>query len=196
MSILIIEQTVAYMLKVLKSETKIILHKNEFNAIRHGDYFEFINLIKEPIPFIAIWKDGKPNIEHHAKEDDIDIVGLIKAAPSLKKFHKSCKISYGNMNDPDLSDKDYYNAVAFEIALRMHAKNKYHLEERYTLEKVIDKLCEFSNIPELERNQLHQGRKFINMIKQHKRHFKTWQEGLTEFNKAFEIILKYKWTIV
>jgi hypothetical protein len=196
MSIIFREQTVAYMLKVLKSGKEVTSYKNEFNAIRHGDYLEFINIVREPIPFMAIWKDGKACIEKDAKKDDFDIVGLLKAAPSLEKFYELCKIVYGDLSDPDLSDDDYYNAVTFEIALRMHAKNKYLLKERDTLEKVIDKLCKFSNVSESDRIQLHQGRKFINMIKQHKGHFKTWKEGLTEFNKAFEIMKKYKWTIV
>jgi hypothetical protein len=42
---LIIEVVIGYMLKVWKSQKKITKYKNEFNAIRHGDYFEFINLI-------------------------------------------------------------------------------------------------------------------------------------------------------
>jgi hypothetical protein len=193
---LFIEQAVAYMLKVLKSGKKVTSFKNEFNAIRHGDYFEFVNLVQEPIPFMVIWKDGIASMEDEIKKDDIDFAGLLKAGPSIKKFYELCKIVYGNINDPDLSDDDFNHAVTFEIALRMHAKNFNLLKERVTLEKVIDKLCEFRNIPESDKIQLHKGRIFVNMIKQHKGRFKTWHEGLSEFNKAFEIISKNKWTIV
>jgi len=198
---LLIKPAVAYMLKVLKSGKQITTYNNEFKAIRHGDYFEFINLIKEPIPFMAVWQNGKASIEEVIQKDDIDFVGLLKAEPSIIKFYELCKKDYGNINDSDLSDEDFCKAAEFEIALRMHANNKHLLkksllEERDHLEKVIDKLCENSNIPESDKSQLQKGRKFINMIKHYKGQYKTWQEGLSEFNKAFEIIQKNKWTIV
>ncbi|MDR3652285.1 MAG: hypothetical protein P4L34_04860 [Paludibacter sp.] len=184
------------MLKILKSRKEVTFYKDEFNAIKHGDYFDFISLIGEPIPFIVSWRNGTTMMEDNIKKDDIDFVGLLKAGPSIKKFYELCKITYGYIQDPDLSDEDFYNVATFEIALRMHANNNNLLNERETLEKVIDKLCEFKNISESDRNQLHQGRKFGNMIKQHKMHFDSWHEGLTEFNKAFEIIQNNKLTII
>jgi hypothetical protein len=184
------------MLKILKSGKEVTSYKNEFNAIKHGDYFEFVSLIGEPIPFMVSWRNGTTKMEDDIKKDDIDFAGLFKAGPSIKKFYELCKMAYGYIKDPDLSDEDFCNVATFEIALRMHAKNNYLLNERETLEKVIDKLCKFKNISESDRYQLHQGRKFVNMIKQHKKHFDSWHEGLTEFNKAFKIIQINKLTIV
>jgi len=110
---LFIKPAVAYMLKVLKSGKQITSYKNEFNAIRHGDYYEFINLIKEPIPFMAVWQNGKESIEEVIQKDDIDFVGLLKAEPSIKMFYDLCKKDYGNINDTDLSDDDFYCLHAF-----------------------------------------------------------------------------------
>jgi len=46
--ILTIEPTVGYMLKVIKSGQTITKYNDEFKAIRHGNYFDFLNLLKAP----------------------------------------------------------------------------------------------------------------------------------------------------
>ena len=191
-----IEATVGYMLKVLKSGLQLTSYKNEFSAIRHGDFYEFINLIGEPIPFMISWKHGVISTEKRIEKDDIDFEGLLKAGPSLIKFYKLCKAVYGDINDSDLSDTDFQNAVSFEIALRMHANKRNLLQGRTDLKVVIEKLCSFQSVTESDKNQLHQGRRFINMIKHFKNQFNSWEEGKTEFNKAFEIIVRHNWTIV
>ena len=61
--ILIIEPTVGYMLKVIKSGKKITKFKSEFAAIRHGNYFDFLNLVKGPIPFLVTYNAGKITTE-------------------------------------------------------------------------------------------------------------------------------------
>lgn len=55
---LIISVTVGYMLKVLKANERIKTFKDEFAAIRHGDYIEFINLVKGEIPFLVVYNEG------------------------------------------------------------------------------------------------------------------------------------------
>lgn len=56
--ILIIEVAVGYMLKVLKSKQKITENKDEFNAIKHGNYKIFLNLVGGGIPPMVIYHEG------------------------------------------------------------------------------------------------------------------------------------------
>ena len=53
--------TVGYMLKVLKSGVDTYKFRREFAAIRHGNYEEFIELVKGRIPFMVIYgqEEGK-----------------------------------------------------------------------------------------------------------------------------------------
>ena len=47
---LIYDKVVGYVLKIIKSRIKITKFKNKFNAIKHGDYLDFIELLKVGIP--------------------------------------------------------------------------------------------------------------------------------------------------
>ena len=60
---LIIEVVICYMLKVWKAQKKIIKFKNEFNAIRHVDYFKFVSLIREPFTPFVLYKNGVISLE-------------------------------------------------------------------------------------------------------------------------------------
>lgn len=196
MEILIIEVTVGYMLKVLKSGKLIGAYKKEFASIRHGNYYDFITLIGEPIPFMITYNHGIIRTETEARKDDIDFAGLVKAGPSLKVFYEKCKDQYGEIQDLDLPDKVYRNLVLFEIGMRMHANNNSLLTERENLETVITKISEFKSLPHRDKETLQKGRKFLNMVKHNNNQFRSWNEGLVEFEKAFELLTKYKMTIV
>ena len=161
MEILIIGVTVGYMLKVLKSGKPLVAYKREFAAIRHGDYYDFITLIGEPIPFMITYNQGTIRTETEARKDDIDFAGLLKAGPSLKVFYQKCKNQYGEIQDSDLTDKVYRNLVLFEIGMRMHANNHNLLTEKESFEGVITKISKFKNIPPHESEVLQNGKKIF-----------------------------------
>lgn len=120
---LIIEHTVGYMLKVLKSGKKISAFKAEFNAIKHGDYKTFLSLVKGKVPFMVIYNNGKICTEENNPNYECDFEGLIKSGDSLKIFYKNCFKEYGTITEPDILDEVYDKVVTFEIAIRMHANN-------------------------------------------------------------------------
>lgn len=194
--ILIIGLVNGYMLKVWKSKKKIIKYKSEFNAIRHGDYFEFINLIKEPISPLVINKSGvvstdtKPNIE------DCDFVGLTKSKNSMIKFYEECFKEYGDINDNEIDDNLFYEVALFEISIRMHAKNHNLITKREDLKTIIPTLCKHNNIPESDMILIDKGRVFLNMIKHFKNQFATWEDGIENFKIANKILIKYGITVV
>ena len=70
--VLIIEIAVGYMLKVIKSGKQITKYKNEFAAIRHGDYFNFINLVGGQLPFMVTYKSGQVYVDDQNNENDKD----------------------------------------------------------------------------------------------------------------------------
>jgi hypothetical protein len=61
---------------------------------------------------------------------------------------------------------------------------------------VINKLSKFKNLTENETNKLHQGRRFINMIKHFKNQFPSWNEGIDVMTVAYELIKEKKLTII
>ena len=83
--ILTIEPTVGYMLKVIKSGQTIIKYNDEFKAIRHGNYFNFLNLVKGPIPFMVSYTNGVIRTEEYPQKEDCDFAGLA-IRPSLSFF--------------------------------------------------------------------------------------------------------------
>lgn len=184
------------MLKVLKSKVKLTKYSKEFATIRHGNYYEFISLIGEPTPFMVLYREGKITTETAPKQHDIDFVGLYKAGPSLKLFYQNCIRFYGVIDDADLSDKVFRDVALFEISLRMHAKNNNLLNGREDLVNVIDKLCEFKKLSQIDNIRLQNGRHFLNMIKHDNKKFVSWKLGLVEFEKAFETLKINKLTVV
>lgn len=193
--ILLIGVAVGYMLKVLKSQKIISKFHKEFAAIRHGNYFDFINLIKEPIPEMVVYKNGQIEVNPILKKEDFDFELLLKAGPSLKKFITKCRREFGDFNDDEVHNKIYYDVALFEIGLRMHANNSKLLKEREKFVDVIDKLCSYKSISKEEVELLHKGRKFLNMIKHFNYQFKTWKDGIDAFNVANNIVKKHNLTV-
>ena len=60
---------VGYMLKVMKARKNEIKFKKEFSCIRHGNFPEFISLIKEPVQDMVVWR-GEIEVNPQPKEDD------------------------------------------------------------------------------------------------------------------------------
>ena len=191
---LIIEYTVGFMLKVLKNGFDTTPFKNEFNAIRHGDYAAFIKYVGEETPFMVIFSNGQIRKEENNPNYEFDFEGLIKSGPSLKKFLIACQKHYGQIKDNDLNEKIFQRCAVFEIAIRMHANNANLLSknERTKLEKVIDLLCTHKGIEKSESDLLHEGRKFINKIKHHKIGAYNWREEVLKFEKAFQVLEKWE----
>jgi hypothetical protein len=188
--------TVGYMLKILKSNAKIDKFNPEFKMIRHGNYFEFINSVKGEVPHTVVYNKGKITSDNIARKDDFDFLGLFNANPSLQKFYIDCHKEYGKITDTDIPDSIYGIAALFEISIRMHANNNNLIESRENLVEVINKLSEFKNLTENETNKLHQGRRFINMIKHFKNQFPSWNEGIDAMTIAYELIKEKKLTII
>jgi hypothetical protein len=193
---LIIEVVIGYMLKVWKSQKKITKYKNEFNAIRHGDYFGFINLIKEPFtPFVSNI-NGIVSIQTEINKDDCDFFGLLKSHNSMMKFYIECNKEYGIIIDSDIDDTLYFDLAMFEISIRMHARNHNLLTEREDLKPLIRKLCEYKNISEADAKLIDNGRIFLNMIKHNKNQFDSWDVGIENFKIANQTLGKYKITVI
>jgi hypothetical protein len=132
-----LESVVGYMLKVLKNGFDTTPFKDEFDAIRHGDYTTFIKIIGEETPFMVMFSNGQIRAEQNNPHYEVDFEGLLKSEPSLIKFLDSCYRHYGEINDPDLHDLIFQKSAVFEIAIRMHANNANLLSkiERTNLEK-------------------------------------------------------------
>ena len=120
---LLIEVVVGYMLKFLKSDKIISKYKDEFAAIRHGDYFAFINLLKGALPGKVVYDNGVIIVNGEAQKNDFDFLGLLNSGPSLKIFYRNCIKEYGKIIDKDITDETFEKCAYFEIALRMHANN-------------------------------------------------------------------------
>ena len=153
--ILTIEPTVGYMVKVIKSGQTIIKYNDEFKAIRHGNYFNFLNLVKGPIPFMVSYTNGVIRTEEYPQKEDCDFAGLLKIEPSLVIFYKKCFAEYGLITDTYISDDEFGKVVLFELSLRMHSNNNTLLNERKHLIKVIDKLNRFKSFSTSDTDKLH-----------------------------------------
>ncbi|MGZ2369600.1 hypothetical protein ACXR6G_07420 [Ancylomarina sp. YFZ004] len=188
---------IGYMLKVMKSNIKISKYHKEFASIRHGNYYEFINLIKEPIAEMIMSNErGEIIVNPTLNKDYIDFGQLLMAGPSIKKFFNQCCKVYGNISDNEITDSLFYEIGIFEISIRMHANNYKLLTEREKFEVVIDKICRFKNIPKKDKEALQKGRRFLNMIKHFNNQFETWEDGISAFKIANEIIKKHKLLII
>lgn len=194
---LIISVTVGYMLKVLKANKKIITFRDEFAAIRHGDYMEFINLVKGEIPFLVVYNGGViTSGELPPNSEDIDFELLLKSGPSLKSFYTKCRSIYGEIIDNEVSNELFELAALFEINLRMHANNSKLLNSREKLYKVIDKLGDFKSMAKTDIQKVHGGRHFLNMIKHNNSQFSSWEQGQVALNSAYEVLNTYELTVV
>ena len=199
---LIIEPTVGYMLKVLKSGVDITKFKSEFDAIKHGNYDEFIDLIGAPKGEVVVAMNGVISTENISQKSHFDFAALAVAGPSLRQFFKDCVSEYGKtLSDSDISNEVYGKAALFELSLRMHANNYKLIDEREKLFEVIKKISNLKGILPAEEEQLQKGRQFINDVKHHnepdyKRKFPTWEAGVAAFEVAYKIVENYKLTII
>ncbi|MDO7137189.1 hypothetical protein [Algibacter lectus] len=192
---LIYDKVVGYMLKIIKSGIKINKFKNKFNAIKHGDYVCFIELLKVGIPEdIVVNKIGEGIIptEKQLEQKNVDFLFLLLASKSLLEFYKECYLEYGEIIDKDLSDKDFENLANFEMVLRMFYNNTFEYNGRINLIDIIEKYMNHQGIskPEIEKIQI--GRTFLNMVKGHKANFENYNQGLIAFNESLKILGKYK----
>lgn len=194
---MLVSQSIGYMLKVLKSGKSITIFKEKFNAIKHGDYDCFFGLIKEPQPDLLFqWSKGVIKSSNFSQQSgDCDITMLVAVNPSLEKFSIDCYSHYGDIIDADIPDLIFCKCAAFEIALRVQSNkerlNRNTVYVKSTLEAVIDDLCIYNNISLDEKNTLNGGRKFVNMVKGHKSHFSSWQDGISAFELAWNICTAY-----
>lgn len=197
---LIIEPVVGYMLKVMKSGVDITKFKDEFSAIRHGNYDDFLDLVKGSRPPMVVWQEGIIyNQDNVSQKTHCDFVALVLSGPSLHKFFNDCINEYGDkylINDDDISNEVYGKVVLFEIGLRMHANNRKLIGINEKLVNVIDKLSRHHNISKEDTDKLQKGRQFINDIKHHndlgyKRKFKSWTDGVNIFEEAYGILQKH-----
>ena len=93
----------------------------------------------------------------------------------------------------------YCKCAAFEIAIRgqknKERQNRNLSYTNITLEKTIEEVCAYNNISDNEKELLHRGRKFVNMVKLHKcdkPDFPSWKDGIEAFETAWEICNKYQ----
>ena len=169
------------MLKVIRSGKDTSKFKNEFNAIKHGNYKEFIDLIGGYTPTMVIYSDGK----------EFDFMNLIMAGPSIEMFYESIKKEFGVIIGDRISNDTYNKIATFELAIRMHANNNDLLDrnKQETLEYAIDRLSDFKNLTTDDKKLLHNGRKFINDIK----HSSVFNKNkCKDFIDAYEILKKNK----
>ncbi len=193
-----VEFAIAYMLKVVKAGKDTSQFKDEFAAIRHGNYFDFVNLVGKHIEFIVTYNGNTGEISNDVEPNktDVDFGLLIKSAESCKDFLLRCKKVYGGWTDNDITDETFLNLALFEIAIRMHSNNAKLHKEREKLVNVINLLVAHKGFNELEKERLHKARRFLNMVKGHKNPYSSWQEGLTAFYEGFSVIQHHKILIV
>jgi hypothetical protein len=196
MNTLIIAKTVGYMLKAMKLKEDTSLFRREFASIRHGNYFEFTELIKGEIPTVVVYNKGEIQANSKIKKEEIDFVGLIKSGPSMIKFHEKCFAEFGKLVDKDIPDDIYEKIALFEISLRMHANNKNLINSHEDLIEVILKLSKSKNLTKNQVEKLQNGRRFLNMIKHPKNQFPSWNNGINAFNKAYSICQKHSLTVI
>ncbi|QXP59521.1 hypothetical protein [Olleya sp. HaHaR_3_96] len=192
---LIYDKVVGYMLKIIKSGIRINKFKNKFNAIKHGDYVCFIELLKVGIPEdIIVNKIGEGIIpaEKQLEQKNVDFLFLLLASKSLLEFYKECYLEYGEIIDKDLSDKDFENLANFEMVLRMFYNNTFEYNGRIKIHVIIDKYMNHKGISEPEIKKVQAGRTFLNMVKGHKANFDSYNQGLITFNESLKILEKYK----
>lgn len=193
---IIAQVVIGYMYKVLKNEKDISKFKNEFAAIRHGDYSEFLDLIGEEIDFIITYNNGLINCDTSIRKDDSDFGRLFKSGESLKTFLRKCTKEFGNIIDEHLNDDTFEKLALFELSLRMHRNNNASRTKRITFENVINELKEIKKLSDQEIETLHNGRKFLNNVKRPKKMKATWEAGEKEFIDAYRIIESHKMTII
>ena len=190
---LIYDKVVGYMLKIIKSGVKITRFKNKFNAIKHGDYVCFIELLEVGIPDdIIVNKIGEGIIptEKQLEQKNVDFLFLLLASKSLIRFYQDCFSEYGEIIDEDLTDEDFEKLANFEMVLRMFYNNTFSYNGRIDLIDIIDAYLAHKGISKYEIEMVQVGRTFLNMVKGHKANFHNYKQGLIEFNESLKVLRK------
>lgn len=185
---LIIGTVVGYMLKVMKAHKKEIEFKKEFACIRHGNYPEFITLVKGGIPEMVVYKNGNVEVNPGPKENNFDFIGLIMAGPSMKIFYNACVAKYGVILDKEVSDNIYYQLALYEITIRIHVSKFKTLKKTETFQTIIENIGQQLSMNEENLAVLQNGRKLLNMVKHGQKNNYTWLEAVNEFKKAFQLM--------
>ena len=194
---LIFDVVVGYMLKVIKSGAEITKFKEEFVAIKHGDYINFISLLGVEVPKnIVVFKEGEiiPS-EKQIEIKNADFILLLLASNSLRSFYSKCHKEFGEINDSELLNEDFEKLANFEIVLRMFFNNVFITKKRATLMSVIIHVLRDKGVSEEEIQIVQKGREFLNMVKGHKAKFSSIEEGLIAFRNAFDVLEKYQITL-
>ncbi len=189
---------IGYMLRVMKSGQDYSKFKKEFDHIRHGNYDDFNNEVNVGIASPLVIYAPQELLEKELSHKNYGHwMGMFTSTPALNIFGKKCLNEFGRFSDPDLSIETFKKAAHFEIVIRMHSDLAKLTDDRANLELIIDALFKSKCANSEEIKILQNGRRFINDIKHShlpnkKRHFKSWNEGLIEFNKAFNLLEKYQ----
>jgi hypothetical protein len=191
-----VQVTIGYLYKVLKNGKDTSKFKEEFEAIRHGDYETFLSLIGDKIDFIVSYNNGVISNDVNIREDDSDFARLIKSGSSLNTFVKICIEEFGKIDDCDLTNLDFERLALFELSLKMHRNNNAPRENKLRLENVINHLQIIKNLSDSEIKILHQGRKFLNKVKHPEKMKSDWKAELIVFNSAYNILLQKQLTII
>lgn len=193
---MIAQIVIGYMYKVLKNGKNILKFQEEFAAIRHGDYSNFLKLIGKEIDFIVTYNGGSINTDTSIRDDDCDFGRLFKSGKSLKIFFKKCYLEFGKIEDQDINNQAYEKLALFELSLRMHRNNNASRVGRITLENVINELQEIKNLSDSECLSLHKARQFLNKVKHPEKMKSNWEKGLDEFQKGYSVIESNNMTII
>lgn len=190
------------MLKVLKSGVDIPRDfKKPFAEIRHGNYHAFISLIGGDTGQQVVGRAGAdPELHEQSFETDFAFLGLLKSEASMFAFHQKCKAQFGQVIDRDgIPFSVFQDLVIFELGQRMHAENEGIAGRGEDLSVVIDAVAKSKRMWRWEKKQMHRGRDFLNCVKHpHKlnKKFRSWQEGVSAFQKANKLLYKYELAII
>lgn len=193
---IIAQVVIGYMYKVLKNEKDISKFKKEFEAIRHGNYSEFVDLIGNKINLIVSFNSGVINRDTFIRDNDSDFGRLIKSGESLKAFLRNCQNEFGKIEDNDIGDEDFEKLALFELSLRMHRNNNVNRVLRIDLINVIEELKSIKKLTDSECELLHKGRQFLNHVKHPKNMKTTWAKGIAEFADSYALLQSKELTII
>ena len=208
-----ISRTIGYMLKIMKSGKDFTKFKEAFDAIRHGNYDQFFKAIKQPPTdalVVATVSENGTSIKSEnfsLESGDCDIAMILYVGPGLKHFATECLSEFGEFRDAEVTNDIFNKCAAFEIALRTHTNNGRSANNnpaRFTkksksgklntpnLTDVINELCLYKSLTDIEKTILHEGREFLNWIKhlndpKFNTIFNSFHYGIKAFEAAWDL---------
>ena len=160
---------------------------NEFNALRHGNYVEFIKLVGVGVSNNMIGRNLKLD-----GNDMVPIVDICCVGDALDKFI----LQFPNFPDFNIPDDVYTKLGLFELRIRSKTLI-YNRPINDNLELAINSLNAVVPIDQLSIQKLHAGRKQLNNIKHpidKKGNIKPFDINI--FNEAFETLNKFNIKII